>query len=130
MPCPTPPRPAPSLQPQAGDLGVDAAASLLPVVPQRARHTTGGDACTLPAVYRGQLLDDCVLRQGAWSCLDAYGAWRRCDLSEVAPPPADQQGQLLVAQVRCAAAGVAACDAMSPARVFAGSRWGPDYLHA
>ena len=94
------------MQPQAGDLGVDAAATLLPVVPQRARLTTDGDACTLPAAYQGQLLDDCVMWQGAWSCLDAYGAWRRCDLSDEALPPADQRGQLLVAQVGCRAAAV------------------------
>jgi hypothetical protein len=43
-------------------------------------------------------VDDCVMREGDWSCLSAQGAWQRCDLGR-SPPPTDQQGQLLVAQV-------------------------------
>ena len=51
---------------------------------------------------QGEILDDCINRDGAWSCLDASLQWQRCDLGR-SPPPTDDQGQLLVAQVGGAA---------------------------
>lgn len=48
---------------------------------------------------QGELMADCVQREGAWSCLSATsGDWQQCDMG---PPQAivSDQGQLLVAQV-------------------------------
>jgi hypothetical protein len=55
---------------------------------------------------QGEIVDDCVMREGDWSCLTAQGSWQRCDLGR-SPPPTDQQGQLLVAQVGACTAALA-----------------------
>lgn len=55
-------------------------------------------SASLPA-NQGELLDDCIMRDGAWSCLTAANEWQRCNLGAT-PAPTDAQGQLLVAQVR------------------------------
>lgn len=51
---------------------------------------------------QGEILDDCVQRDGAWSCLNSDGNWSKCDL-QGAPPPAEATGLVVVAQVRGAA---------------------------
>ncbi|PRW58639.1 hypothetical protein C2E21_2984 [Chlorella sorokiniana] len=80
-----------------GPTGISAATVPLPVVPQRTRVTTGGQACSLPVVFQGELLDDCIMRDVAWSCLTAANEWQRCNLGAT-PAPTNAQGQLLVAQ--------------------------------
>ncbi|KAL4426385.1 hypothetical protein ABPG77_004679 [Micractinium sp. CCAP 211/92] len=84
-------------QPEPGELGLTAAAVTLPVVPTTLRLTTDGDACVLPVVVQGEILDDCVQRQGNWSCLNNNGIWSECDLRGT-PPPVEEPGQLIVAQ--------------------------------
>jgi hypothetical protein len=52
----------------------------------------------LPLV-QGELMADCVQREGAWSCLSATsGDWQQCDMGAPQAIVSDQ-GQLLVAQV-------------------------------
>lgn len=62
----------------------DSAASRLPLL--------------VPSTLQGEVLDDCVQRDGAWSCLTAAREWQECQLDS--EPPIDIHGQLLVAQVR------------------------------
>lgn len=45
---------------------------------------------------QGEILDDCVPRDGTWSCLTLMGQWAECALTE---PPSSADGRLLVAQV-------------------------------
>lgn len=73
----------------------------------------GTPGCLLPSPYfsqpqalrpplsfhlQGELLDDCIMRDGAWSCLNAAREWQTCNLGAT-PVPTDEEGQLLVAQV-------------------------------
>ncbi|EFN59099.1 hypothetical protein CHLNCDRAFT_137883 [Chlorella variabilis] len=81
-------------QPEGGELGVPASSVALHVVPSISRQTASGDACQLPV---GEILDDCIDRNGTWSCLDSSLSWQQCDLGS-SPPPTDDQGQLLVTQ--------------------------------
>ncbi|KAI3433615.1 hypothetical protein D9Q98_003424 [Chlorella vulgaris] len=85
-------------KPKAGALGMDPAAATLYMLPSRPRQTTSGAACQLPVVDQGEILVDCVQRGGAWSCLTSPGNWEQCDLNS-SPPPADEQGKLMVAQL-------------------------------
>lgn len=55
-----------------------------------------GDACQLPTVYQGQILDDCVRLQGKWSCVTAGGSWKECNLKDK-PLPTNKNGALVVA---------------------------------
>ena len=44
--------PCRTVQPEAGQLGVDVSSVALPVVPIRSRQTRSGDTCILPTVYQ------------------------------------------------------------------------------
>lgn len=104
--------------PDPGDLGVGPSAVAILVVPQRTRITVDGDACQLPTVDRGQILDDCAQRGGQWACPTSAGPWKACDLRGAAPPAAPK-GPLVVAQ-RTSASG-AKC--LLPAVVRCGGRF-------
>ncbi|KAL4430893.1 hypothetical protein ABPG75_006149 [Micractinium tetrahymenae] len=84
-------------QPEPAELGLTAAAVSLPVVPTTLRMTTKGEACVLPVVVEGEILDDCVRRDGNWSCLNSKGIWSACDLRG-SQPPVEEPGQVVVAQ--------------------------------
>lgn len=49
-----------------------------------------------PPALQGDLLDDCVQRNGTWSCLTNSGAWKACALSGD-DQPMEEQGLLHVA---------------------------------
>ncbi|KAK2080285.1 hypothetical protein QBZ16_000138 [Prototheca wickerhamii] len=59
-----------------GDAGVEVV--LVPTVPRLQRWTVAGDMCLLPYVVDGEIMDDCVMREGNLSCINASGAWATC----------------------------------------------------
>uniref|UniRef100_A0A1D1ZX47 LamG-like jellyroll fold domain-containing protein n=1 Tax=Auxenochlorella protothecoides TaxID=3075 RepID=A0A1D1ZX47_AUXPR len=83
--------------PPSGAVGsVNASVVPVPIIPIQNRWSTDGDMCILPTVQDGDLLDDCVQRNGTWSCLTNSGAWKACALSGD-DQPMEEQGLLHVA---------------------------------
>ena len=72
--------------PLPGSLGIGTSSVPLLVLPTVPRVTVDGDVCAFPTVYEGEILDDCVQRQGQWACVTGEGEWKECDVSASTPP--------------------------------------------